>query len=100
MGQPVLFLWMARATDSWNELSEEEQNAMMAKVGESLDRVGGKNIVMASCEWSTPDFQFCGVEEFPSIAALQKHINDQREMGYLDHGESTYVVGTPWEDDD
>jgi hypothetical protein len=97
MGQPVIFLFMGSMKKSWSELSEEEQSQMMAKVGASRDEVGGKGIVGAWCEWSTPDYQFFGVEEYPSIDALRKHIAAQREMGFTDHLEETYVVGRRWE---
>ena len=99
MGERVIYLFLASTKDSWYELPEEEQNKMMAKVGESRDAAGGKGIVTASCEWSTPDFQFFGVEEYPSIQALQGHMARQREMGFMAHLEETYVVGTPRGDD-
>lgn len=103
MGQPVLYLFMTKFKPSWWELSEEERIKMMTKVGASCDEVGRKGLVMANCEWSTAEYHVFGVEEYPSIEALQKHLANQREMGFLQHLEETYIVGTPWEsqaDDD
>ena len=100
MGERVLYLFMTRAKDSWWELSEEEKNALGEKVSESFQKVGGKPVISASCEWSNPKYQMFGVQEFPSIAALRQHFDDQRELGFTKHLEGEYVVGTPWEPDE
>ena len=99
MGERVIYLYLASLNESWYELSEQEQDAMLADVNESLDAVGGRRIVSARCEWSTPDFQFFGVEEYPGIGALREHMERQREIGFTDYLEETYVVGTPGEGD-
>jgi hypothetical protein len=97
MGERVINLFMGRMKESWYELPEEEQSQMMEKVGASLDEVGAKRIVIANCEWSRSDYQFFGVQEYPSIEALRKHMEAQRAMGFSSYVESTRVVGTSWE---
>ena len=102
MGQPVLFLYMYKAKDSYWEFSDEEKEETGKRIRESFQAVGGKQIVSANCEWSNPDYAGFGVQEFPSIEALQQHFADGHEIGYLKHIEETYIVGTritPDEDD-
>ena len=100
MGKPVVYLFLARWDESWFDLSDEEHASLLAAVTKSRDDVGGKGIVGADCDWSTPEWHFFGVEEFPSIEALQKHIRNQQELGFTDYLEETFVVGTPWEAND
>jgi hypothetical protein len=91
---------MTRAKDSWWELSVEERSELGGKVREYFEKVGGKPVISASCEWSNPKYPDFGVQEFPSVAALRQHFEDQRELGFLQHLDGEYVVGTPWEDGD
>ena len=75
---------------------------MLAKLGEADNELGAKQLVSANCEWSTPQYSFFGVWEYPSIEAVQKYFAVQHEVGGSEHWESTYVVGTPfeWQTDD
>jgi hypothetical protein len=72
----------------------------MAKVRESMDATGGRRPISADCEWSTAEYQFFGVEEFPSVEALRKHIATCRESGFSQHVDEVRFAGTPWEDED
>ena len=72
---------------------------MMAKALQSHEAAGGKGIVTATCEWSTRESQFFGVEEYPSIKALKEHVSLQREMGFTAHLGETFSVGTSRRDD-
>ena len=96
MGQPVLVLWLNKAKESWYSVPEEERQAMFAKLSKADEELGGKSIVNAGCEWSTPQYDYFGVYEYPSIEAVQKYFAAQRESGFSEHMESIYVVGTPW----
>ena len=96
MGEPVVVVWLNKAKDSWYQLSDEERNAIFAKLTEVDKEVGGKQLVAANCEWSTPLYNYFGVFEYPSIEAVQKYFEVQRESGLPEHIESTYVIGTHW----
>jgi len=97
MGERVLNLFMASRKKSWYELSEEEHESLSGKMNQAFEEVGGKRPVFADCSWSTPDYEMFGVEEFPSIEALRQYMAALREMGFSQHMEETYVIGTPWE---
>jgi len=98
MGQRILYLFMGRIKGSWYEMPQQEQDELGARVRESFAKSGGKRLGMADCSWSSSQWEWFGMQEFPSIEALQKHIEEQREMGFLAHiEEEMHIVGTPWE---
>lgn len=96
MGQPVRHLYLARRKDSWYHLSDEKRNALMEKVHASIDANGGRVVAGAHCEWSTAQYEFFGIEDYPSVEALRKHLAAQREFGFSQHFEEMTFVGTPW----
>ena len=98
MPKPVLLLYLIRMNDSWFQLSEEGREEMQAKAKESFDSVGGKILVMADCEWSSGQWEGFAVLEFPDVEALQKHMADEREMGFSQHYEEMIILGTKIEE--
>jgi hypothetical protein len=94
MGNPIFKFWMCRVTEAWYQLSEEEQNAHLAKINESLEAAGGKRIVACQTAWSSEQWQYVGVEEFPDIEAVQKHTADLEELGHFRYLESASILGT------
>lgn len=95
MGETVRHLYLGSLRDSWYQLSEEERESLLERVRASIDANGGRRVVSARCEWSTKEFQFFGVEEFPSIAALRKHLALQEEIGFSQHIDEKIFVGVP-----
>jgi hypothetical protein len=91
MAEPVYKFWRTQVTEAWFQLSEEEQNAHLAKIGEALEKVGGKSIVTCASAWSAEQWLACGVEEFPDIDAVQQHT---RLLFELEH--SRYMSGESW----
>ena len=60
-------VFMAKFSEAWYQLSEEEQNSFKAKMGEALEKAGGKRLMMCGTNWSSDQWSFAGMEEFPSI---------------------------------
>ena len=100
MAQRIRYLYMGRIRDSWYQMSQEEQDELTAKVSDSFDQSGGKRLGISDCSWSSSQWEWFGMEEYPSIDALQKHIERQREMGFLTHIKGARLVGTPWESEE
>lgn len=63
-------------------LSQEEQNKMLQKATELREQAGAKMIVTACCYWSNEAWQYFGIEEFPSIEAIQKHSMAQMGLNW------------------
>jgi hypothetical protein len=95
MGEIVRHLYLASWKESWHQLSEEEREALLEQVRASIKANGGRQVVSAWCEWSTKEFEFFGIEEFPSIAALRKHLALQDEIGFSQHVDDKIYVGVP-----
>jgi hypothetical protein len=94
---PIYKLYMGKMTEAWYQLSEEEQESLLAKVEEARRRVGGKTVVAGSSAWSSEHCEWFGVEEFPDIEAVQKHAQELIEMDWYRHIDSMSVLGTEWE---
>ena len=97
MAQPVYRLFLLRPTDAWYQLSEDERTTLLGKVGEALAQVGGKTVLMCESQWSSEQWPFFGVEEFPDVAALQHLAELHNQIGWPRYGESMTVVGTRFE---
>ena len=93
MSKPVYQLFTGRFTEAWYQLSQEEQNQVVAKEEESLQKSGGKNLAFAESVWSNEKWQFFGVNEFPDLDALQAHTARLIEIGWFRYIESHVILG-------
>jgi hypothetical protein len=98
MAGRVYKLFLARWTANWYDLSPDEQTALITQVDAALERVGAKRIVLGNSSWTNEQWPFFGVEEFPSVEALQEHSAILQSLKLDRYSESMSVVGTPWED--
>jgi hypothetical protein len=97
MAGPIYKLWMARYTDAWYQLSEEEQNSHNAKVAGALEKVGGKTVIMCTSAWSSEQWLGFGLEEFPDIEAVQRHTEELFALDHFRYLESESILGTKFE---
>jgi hypothetical protein len=72
MAQEIYKVWMAKYTPEWYKLSKAEQDALMAKAEEALKSVGAEELLIRVSVWCSENWQFWGVEKFPSIEAVQQ----------------------------
>jgi len=96
MAQPIYKLFLIKPLEASYQLSQEEKDSLFAKVDEALKKVGGKRIVVCKSGWSSEQWPFFGVEEFPDIEAVQKHSELLDELNWFRYIESTTVLGTEW----
>jgi len=97
MAQKVYKLFMAKWTEAWYQLSQEEQDGLMAKNAESLKEVGAKTVVTCDSSWSSEQWQFFGVLEFPDIEAVQKNAAYMSQFDWLRYVDSMVVLGSEWQ---
>jgi hypothetical protein len=95
MAGPIYKLWMAKPTEAFYQLSEEEQNSQMSKVGAALEQAGGREVVLCQSAWSSDQWPFFGLEEFPDIEAVQKHTALLDEINHFRYIESVSILGIP-----
>jgi hypothetical protein len=96
MAGPIYRLFMAQFKEAYYQLSEEERNALGAKIQEALDQVGGKRVVMCASGWSNESWMSFGVEEFPDIEAVQKLSELHNELNWLRYIKSFSLLGVEW----
>jgi hypothetical protein len=94
MAKTIYKLFMMKPSEAWFQLSREEQESLFEKVGESLKNSGGKTIISADSSWSSREWMFFGVQEYPDIESLQKHAKDLMELNWFRYGEGKVILGT------
>ncbi len=93
MSQPIYKLFLGKMTEAWHQLSVEEQRALIGRVKNALDQVGGKRVIEADPTWSTEQWHFWGVEEFPDIEAVMKHTKLLADLKWDRYVETMTVLG-------
>ena len=92
----IIRLMFAKIKEAYHKLSEEEQQEFMRKDREKLEELGYKLHFMIDCSWSNEEWQFIGVEEWPSMEAIEKiekfHEEELEVSKYVEY--KTYL-GTP-----
>jgi len=94
MAEPIYKLFMGRFSEAWYQLSEEDQNSLIAKLNEALEKAGGKRPILCDSSWSSDQWSFAGIEEFPNIEAVRKFTAALQELNWFRYCESTSVLGT------
>ena len=98
MGKPVYKTFKVGWSEAAYALSDEEREAILAKVNDALEAVGGKRVVMCDSSWASDRWRSFGVEEFPNIEAVQKHAQLLDEIDWHRYIEADTLIGTAWED--
>ena len=83
-----------RFKEPWFQLSKEEQEQLLAKVGEALTKVGGKGVLMCESGWVSEQWWYWGVEEFPNTEAVQEHTRLLTELNWMRYCDSETLLGT------
>lgn len=68
----IIRILFAKVKESFLKLTEEEQQEFMRKDREKLEELGYKLHFMLDCSWSTDEWQYSAIEEWPSMEAIKK----------------------------
>ena len=94
MAQPIFKLFMFRNTEAYFQASQAERDEVLGKLDAAFQKVGGKRIVMCNSSWSSEEWPYFGVEQFPSIEAVQEYSNAINELNLLRYLVSKTILGT------
>lgn len=94
MAQPVHKIWQGRFTEAWHRLDDEERQRLMARVGEALESVGGKELVVCTAAWSDEQWPYFGLEQFPDLDAVLRHAQLLDELSWSRYMSSRTTLGT------
>ena len=94
--RPVVRIFFAKMKETFFELSEAEKIEFMRKDRENLDALGMKAISMIDCRWSNDEWDYIGVEQWPSMEAIGKREKfENEELGILKYVRAKTYLGTP-----
>jgi hypothetical protein len=94
MTQPIYKMYYLRQKEAWFQLTKEEQDQLLGKVEETLKQVGGKTIVFCDSGWASEKWWYWGVEEYPSLEAVQEHARLLTELNWMRYCDSEILLGT------
>jgi len=94
MSQPIYKVFHVKFNEFWFQLSKPEQDSLLQKVSAALDQVGGKSHVVCDCHWSSEAWNGFGLEEYPSIEAVQEHDRLLQELNWFRYQDSMITLGT------
>lgn len=94
--KPIIRLFFAKMKDAFLELSADEKAEFMRKDRENLDMLGMKAITMIDCRWSNEEWDYIGVEQWPSMEAIEERIIfEDEELKISVYVKSKTYLGTP-----
>ena len=94
--KPVIRLFFAKMKNAFIELPEEEKMEFMRKDRENLDQLGMKAVSMVDCSWSSDEWDYIGVEQWPNKETIEKREKfENEELEIFKYVESKTYLGTP-----
>ena len=94
--EPIVRLFFAKMKQAFIDLPEEEKATFMIKDRENLDELGMEAVAMVDCHWSNDEWDYIGVERWPSMEAIEKRKRfEQDELELFRYVESKTYLGTP-----
>jgi hypothetical protein len=92
----IIRLYFAKMKEAFRELSDEEKIAFMRKDRENLDQLGMKAVTMIDCSWSNDEWDYIGVEQWPSMEAIEeRELFENEVLEVSNYVESKTLLGTP-----
>ena len=92
--RPIIRLMFVNMKEAFNDLSDEEKMAFMVKDRKNLDELGCK-FETINCSGSNEEWQFIGIEEWPSMEAIEKRAKfEYEELEKYKYVESKTYLGT------
>ena len=94
MSEPVYKMFHARWTEAWYQLSQEQRDAIFAQMQATGEKVGAKQVLVCNSSWNSERWLFWGVEEYPSMEALQEYTNRLVELDWFRYCEAETLLGS------
>jgi hypothetical protein len=93
---PIVRVFFAKMKAAFIDLPEEEKIAFMRKDRENLDKLGMKAIAMINCGGFNSEWDYIGVEQWPSMEAIEKRETfEKEELEVSKYVTSKTYLGTP-----
>ena len=93
MAGPIYRLFYSRWKEAWYQLSPEEQNTLLTEVNNALQSVGGTMVILRDSSWASEKWLSWGVEEFPSLDAMQEYAACLAKLNWFRYSEAETLLG-------
>ena len=97
MSAPIYKFYTGRYTAAWYALPQPEREAKVIEVTKDLADFGARPIIDCHSLWASDQYHWFGVEEYPSLEALQGYAERMAELGWLQYIEAFSLLGSKWE---
>jgi hypothetical protein len=98
--KPIIRLMFVNMKETFNDLSDEEKMAFMVKDRKNLEELGC-TFEMVNLTGSNEEWQYIGIEEWPSMDAVEKRAKfEKEELDIQRYVEYKTIVGTRESSDD
>jgi hypothetical protein len=99
--KPIIRVFFAKMKEAFINLPEEERMAFMRKDRKNLDELGMKAVAMIDCHWSNDEWDYIGVEQWPTKESIEvREQFEKEELEVFKYVESKTYLGTPESFDD
>lgn len=95
--QPILKVFQAHLRNAFHQLSDADHAQLLQRVDGARDAAGGKLILFCEARWQNEQWDAWGVEEFPSVEAVQEQSRLLAEIGWQHYHDSVSLLGTRWQ---
>ena len=94
--KPIIRLFFAKMKKAFLELPDEEKLAFMQKDRKNLDELGMKAVTMINCAGFSQEWDYIGVEQWPSMEAIEKREKfENEELNVSKYVDSKTYLGSP-----
>lgn len=94
--KPIIRFYFAKMKEAFMDLSEDEKMAFMSKDRKNLDELGMKAVIMVNCQGPNEEWDYIGVEEWPTMDAIKKREQfENEELEVFKYAETKTYLGTP-----
>jgi hypothetical protein len=94
MSEPIYKFFTGRFLADRYQLSKRERESILAKLHDALEKLGARTTLHCNTNWSSDQWMWAGVEEFPNIEAVQKYMATLQELNWNRYVEGNNVLGT------
>jgi hypothetical protein len=92
--KPIIRLMFVNIKETFNDLSDEEKMAYMVKDRKNLEELGC-TFEMINLTGSNEEWQYIGIEKWPSMEAIEKRAKfEEEELDLQRYVEYKIIVGT------
>jgi hypothetical protein len=87
-------LYLINRKEAWYQLSDKERSLISTQTVDATTRAGGKRLLLCDATWSSGQYEFFEVTQFPDLDAVQKRIEHYEQVDLFRYYEIVAVLGS------